>query len=865
MIDPTSSLPSFIRQAWLFLTLALGAGGAAAYVFETEWQSAPELVVEISSDTSSTAQLFYDTGSGLNELESARAPISATNNVYTEIRFPLPDRPIRALRFDPLTGPGRFTLRRVYLTDPFGRIVHQFAAPNLVSLNQIASRADSTLEVTFWTVPGANDPMLQLPLTRPLSASVWRPSAIVQFLIGLALAVAITLVAGVVYFLVHRYGEWPGRQLDRVAAAVSDPYFLVFDRVAIGFYLTIAAIFIAAVSAGLHGSSQALFTSMGSGDDAVQPMLGWPKPIRADEWAYHTPSILYQVNRGTPFAIERGALGPDGAALISNVPIWHVSTLFRPQFWGFFVLPTPYAFAFYWQFKALLLLSGVFTLLLLLTRSSKLAALGALWFAVSPWVQWAYSWPSLVPELIGLFCLVMCATFYLAVGRRRDLLFAAAVVCASCAVNFALCAYVPHLIPLVWLGVFLCAWWVSVKWEDIVSRDYRLPRILAFGGAWLAVAIMMLVVVRDAQGALVTLANTSYPGQRSLPGGGYAMTMMFSHAFSFWADDVRFPGPYGNVCEWAGFFWLAPVTLFCLGRTGTDRYRRRAYWALLVFGALLFVWLTVPLPALIGQALFLDKTGSYRSQPALGFVNVALVMVFLSMWRKPVAQPARFAVVMLAAAAFAVLFSVFQVVNAAVANFLTIGQVTIAALYFTVLVVAIVENRRRLLAAFLLVPQFAAFALVNPIDRGLRVFESSPVFEFVRSRPELLEDRWLVYSRAWTDPGFFNAVGLDVLTGLDYVPDLQSLSVFDPTGAQRSIINRSVYFLAEPKYDDGPSTFELPEYQVVFWRVNPLDPRLRRIGVRYAAFAQAPPPHIAARMKALSPGPISGYWLYELP
>ncbi len=104
-------------------------------------------------------------------------------------------------------------------------------------------------------------------------------------------------------------------------------------------------------------------------------------------------------------------------------------------------------FAFYWQSKAALLLAGVFSLLLLLTRSSRIAAFGTLWYVSSAYIQWTYSWASLLPEMIGLFCLVMCSMFYMTVGRRTPLLIAAAVVCAVGAVNFALCAYIPHQIP----------------------------------------------------------------------------------------------------------------------------------------------------------------------------------------------------------------------------------------------------------------------------------------------------------------------------------------------------------------------------------------------------------------------------------
>src|SRR4029450_11066195 len=107
---------------------------------------------------------------------------------------------------------------------------------------------------------------------------------------------------------------------------------------------------------------------------------GRGKPIRGDEWNYHTPAILNQVYRAAPFSVETSALGTDSASLIANIPVRHFTTVFRPQFWGFFLFSPAYGFSFYWQFKALLLATGVFSLLLLLTRSSGIAIVGTLWY-----------------------------------------------------------------------------------------------------------------------------------------------------------------------------------------------------------------------------------------------------------------------------------------------------------------------------------------------------------------------------------------------------------------------------------------------------------------------------------------------------
>lgn len=864
---PARTLPALAssRQArWIFAIFYVLCV-AAADTADVPPLQPPHFVVEMRADAYAVAELFFDVGGGINAADSARVPVNASNE-YGTVRFALPSRNITALRFDPLDVPGTVSVRRAFIEDSSGTLVHQVPLSYFIPLNQITARSDSGPEVTFSTLPNANDPMLlvSVPKVIDLSPLSWRNALRLSGVLLVCLVIAIMCTA---LFLM----AWPGfghvgPALDRLAAAVTDPMLVPVDRFAMTYYVGVVAFFVLSVSAGLHGSALSMYSMTSNvARGPVAPIIGIGKTIRGDEWAYHTPAILHQVYRLAPFDTERTPLGPDHTALFANLPVRHVTTLFRPQFWGFFVLPPAYGFSLYWQFKAFLLLTGVFSLLLVLTRSSKIAAFGALWYAFSPNIQWTYSWPSLLPEMVGLFCVVICAVLYMSVGRRPVLLAAAAIICAAGAVNFALCAYIPHQIPLVWLGVALCVWWLSVRWRDIFSREYALPRLAALSGAWLVVAVVLAGFYHDAQAALVTIANTSYPGRRSVPAGGYSALALFSHWFSFWESDTRIPLPqqFVNICECSGFFWLAPVTLFTLKGVSQEIGRRRAYWTLTVFGALFLLWMTMPVPQAIGRALFLDKTGGGRMIQVLGLVNIALVALSLSFTRESTRTGGRLPQTLaLGGTVFAIVFPVLLLTNEALARFLTIRELLIAAFYASVLVLAVIQSRFLMLAACLLLPQILVFGLVNPVDRGLRVVESSPLFQFIQSRPELLRHRWIVYS--YPESTFLGALGCDVVTGVKYVPDLRAFRVLDRAGAHQNLVNRGALVTAEPVYDQ-PAAFELVPPNILRVRINPLDSALREIGVRYAAFKDAPPPEVAARMRPLATSRVGGLWLYELP
>jgi hypothetical protein len=66
------------------------------------------------------------------------------------------------------------------------------------------------------------------------------------------------------------------------------------------------------------------------------------------------------------------------------------------------------------------------------------------------------------------------------------------------------------------------------------------------------------------------------------------------------------------------------------------------------------------------------------------------------------------------------------------------------------------------------------------------------------------------------------------------------MGVFDPDNRASQIINRSSYFFAIPIGARESSSFESPSIGNVLWRVNPLDGRLKQIGIDRVAFAYRP-------------------------
>ncbi len=664
--------------------------------------------------------------------------------------------------------------------------------------------------------------------------------------------------------------RWASAKLDKfdsLASSLSVDGFIQFDRYAILFYLFCAAVFGIASLENLNGSSSGFYRNYGFAPQKA-PLLGVARGIRSDEWTYHTTAILNQTLRSDRFAFKTSVMGDHGISLLTNLPVRHVSTLFRPQFWSFFLLPLDYAFAVYWQFKGYVLLTGVFTWLLLITQSSLASATGALWYFFSPFTQWTYSWPTLLPEMVGLLCLTLVFVCYLTVGTNRVGLLLAAAGAVTCSLDFVLCGYLPHLIPLGWLAIFFFAAWCFVHRKSIFNRENLRPRLFTAVGIVAVVAVIGAIVYTDLRQAITIEANTIYPGHRRLPGGvGLSVPVLLSHFMPWTESETRFPKVIPNICEAVGFLWLAPITWLFWKRDSSPVDRQVTFVALSAFFLFIAAWMVAPIPEPIGRLFGLNLTFGPRCLPALGLSNIAIVALFLSNRREGIValwNSVWLTWMLRCIITFALFTGILLAANAGIHWFFSRREVLISACLGTLLIVLMLYGPRQGFAAVLILLQAAVFGTVNPVERGLEIFTSSDLAAFIASHPDLRKDKWLVYSDDPGSSGYLTALGCDVYTKYRYLPDVDDFPLFAARGFDMDVLNRDGYITAHLTGASAPSRFELVNSYIIRWNVDVQDPLLKQLGIRYVAFRQEPPPEVTAHLKPLSAAPIGSLWLYRI-
>jgi hypothetical protein len=806
------------------------------------------LDLDISSPAPCRLQAAYDMGGGFDGHPSPAVALEGRPSEIQNISLDLPKGTLFAvrLRFDPLAGAS--LLRRAEIHGARG------------ALGPLA-------------IAESDGSALVLKPSEPFDYSRAKAAAkipVILFgngiLIALAsLAYAIRRPLDRLWRSVRTLVQRANSQIEPFAQRFSVPGFIRFDAPAIWFYVACVAAFAIGSLANLNGSSAGVFASDFQYGPPQKPLLGMARGIRADEWGYHTPDILNQALRKDRFAFERTALGGHGISLLGNVPIRHVSTLFRPQFWAFFFLPAARAYAVFWQCKALFLLVGVFTWLLLISGNTFWSAVGALWYFLSPFTQWTYSWTSLLPEMVGLACLIMVLFCFLTVGRNRIALCAASLALAACVINFVLCGYPPHLIPLCWLMAIFVAFWCPAHREAIARPEGRRARLLAILVAGLIVAAVGLSVFADVRGAIVAEAQTIYPGHRNLSGGANLSPATILTHFMQWTEaEHRYPAGMTDICEAAGFLWLAPFTVFWFLRAELRRTQLAVAAPLLCVFLFLGAWTILPIPAVLGKPFGLDRTFSTRCLPALGLVNVAIVAFFMASRRLPAGPrdgPWRslFRGLQILAPFGLLLFAV----NRLNGSYFSAPELALDVCLGAATILFLLEGRKFALAAMLIVPQALFFGAVNPVGRGLDVITSSPLSRFVRSHPAVLDGKWMVFGDAPGASGFLTATGCDVYTGLAYLPDIDHFPMFASAGLDLNVLNRNGYRTASLIDADTGSWVELLDVGFLRWHVSPFDPLVRNLGIRYFAFTERPPGEVASRLAALSGEPVGTFWLYR--
>ncbi len=620
------------------------------------------------------------------------------------------------------------------------------------------------------------------------------------------------------------------------------------------------ALFVLLVVLQIHGSSVAVWKKVLNDNSSPSGILfSTPKEVRTDEWLAWTPAVLSQALHNPPFPVENANIGAGKTPLLVNLPVRHYSMFFRPQLYGFFLFDLETAYAFYWEVKVFGLFLSFFFLLRALARGHFwLPLFGAGCVSFSAYTQWWFSCPPMLPEMLSCWALaILCLTCLfrgLPLGRR--IIVAALLVMAG--VNFTLCFYPPFQIPLIYMGAALAGGWF---WQNRNAGLLWRGGALSVAVAAIGMAAVLIPYVAECKPTLEIVASTKYPGARRSHGGDIKARDTFDGVLGFFnSSEENYLATRGNPSESSNFY---PLWILALGGGGLALWRnrrdRRTEMMLVAAVAFFTLYTFCRFPEWLCRWTLLNYVTGNRALLAIGTGGIILATMIMA---NAAPQASRRHRALLTVALFGAVVAVLIACHPFSDPFLNpvrcalllgLNAVFIGLYFFAPL---------KFFCATFLACLVVNNGAVNPLVTGLGPLLQSDVGAVVREiKQRDPAAKWVVYST--TRPAqFLKAQGADVLSGLNYVPDLAFCRELDPAGKFETVYNR--YAFSAFVLGTGSREFRLTPPVAYGVDVLPADPLLARHGVRYAAFPDEVSDPGSKGLRLISNPSGARLWIYQI-
>jgi hypothetical protein len=166
-------------------------------------------------------------------------------------------------------------------------------------------------------------------------------------------------------------------------------------------------------------------------------------------------------------------------------------------------------------------------------------------------------------------------------------------------------------------------------------------------------------------------------------------------------------------------------------------------------------------------------------------------------------------------------------------NFFQPWQLGAISILFSVAVSLLVNQKKLLFCAIVLVYVIVSTYSVLPVSSGLGSFFNKKLYHVVRSLvAKDPEARWLVYGSPFHS-GFIVAAGANVFNGTKYNPDIPTMRLLDPAGSKKNIYNRYANILVVSSHESETVDFRLLYEDCYGILISPFSEKLKKMGITY--------------------------------
>lgn len=594
------------------------------------------------------------------------------------------------------------------------------------------------------------------------------------------------------------------------------------------------------VSLRFNGSSAAIYKRIfyGTSQSDSNLIAGAPRQIRTDEYMVQTPWMISQVLTKSTGVNQN--IGDGIEFSVQNIPVLNWTLLFRPLFWGFYILPLEYGFSLYWWGKAFLLVIASYLLALKLTGNKILVSIFlSIGFLFSPFFQWWYSTTAI--ELVA-YASILLLLFLEIVDQKKT--FRTAILTAGLiyfTFTLFLLLYPAFQLPVLYVALFAVIGYVIQNNVAFRHPDNQ-KKIAILLLSIIAIAGLCIAFYKDNQDAIDIVRNTLYPGKRFSSGGGINPIDFLKGFFNRQLLSDRrelLPGMM-NQCEASSFFllsiilapWSIVEQIFSWSKT---KKINKLLIFLIIIEIIFIAWSVVGFPRWLAKASFFYLSPPVRTTIGFGWVNFLVICVLLSdsqTTKVRIKYPALFYSIAWFFG-FVALGFYFRSLNY---DFLASRKLIVFIAFSVGLMVFLLIQRKSVLfsLALLLFSLWSSIS-VNPLYRGLGPYFDKEVSKVIQQREALPDQKWVVYGNI-TFPNYILANGGRIYNGTFFYPDMAYITKFDPENKYISIYNQYAHILFDLNDQNLSPEFKKIQGDVYTIKVNPCFPTFDELGINNFVF-----------------------------
>lgn len=615
----------------------------------------------------------------------------------------------------------------------------------------------------------------------------------------------------------------------------------------------LAGFFILFVFFKLNFSSIGVWEMMTGNTNSKSVIWGTPQGIRSDEWVTGSTILMSQISHGLP--IENEIVGGEKSTLLMNVPVKHFSNIFRIPMWGFFILDVERGFSFHWAFKTIGSVFGVFLLLLLFTKNNFWVSLfGSIIIFSSSASQYWLS--GMVSECAFCTSILIVSFIYILYAKNTSTILINLVVLLFFGLYFFLILYPPLQIPCIWFMLFAIIGWVwqnyNIKiWDNKLIKIAGLTIVLIFALGFI------LYFFNEISSTIEVMTSTVYPGKRSVTGGTGFKSALFSEFLIHYIKPEKIPTTWDNICEASNFLMFFPVviSLLIFQYFQTKKIDKLALFLGLNI-IILNIWIFIGFPEFIAKLTLLNLSPAYRTSNILGHVNLVLTFAFIGNHNIKV-RDNWYVILVVAAISFFFIYLNLNSLNKEALMFFKSNQIIKMTLLFTLLYTLIYLSNRgpvyQLIFLGIIIVYNFSILKFNPLNKGMDALLNNPLLSDAKTIHKKDPDaKWVVFGNP-SLPNLFKAAGLNVINGVNYIPNWERLKILDPDKKQDTVYNRFAHIgYYSSNINSENVDFRYGAFDAYSVLIDPCNAKLEKIGVKYFVFTYNPQPAEVRCMELVS-------------